>query len=328
MGLGISLSALKNLYLIHKEKGNHQKALELLEHYNTKSDVLEAINKQQAVMSLNTRYQTERKEKQIQLLSQQHELDEVKLERTRTILFAFVAVAILTLISAGLLIWQIRTRQEQKNQLLQQRLFRAQLNPHFIFNTLSNIQGLILEKETIQASTYLSHMSKLVRNILQGSTMEFITLAKEVETLEHYMKLQKIRYRESFNYEFRVDETLDQTAIMIPPMLVQPFVENAIEHGLHYKQSKGKLKVEILGQDSFVEFIITDDGIGRARAAELQSERQKYRLSFATQTIQQRINSLNRISRKKYSLEITDLFDADGNSAGTMVRITMPFSQE
>ncbi|KAF5068106.1 Histidine kinase [anaerobic digester metagenome] len=324
IGLRISIMALDYMCRIQKELGNHEQALALLEEFNRKSKLMETILKQQSIISLNTRYQTERKEEQLQILSQQHQLNEAKLERTRMLLFTFLAITLLAIIIVSLLIRQYRIRQQQQSNLLMQKLFRAQLNPHFIFNTLSNIQGMILEHATVEASTYLSQLSKLMRNILYGSMKEYISLNQEIENIENYVRLQILRYRDRFSYEMSVDEALDTPALLIPPMLVQPFVENAIEHGLRFKEEKGNLKVEIRLSGSFIEFLITDDGIGRAKAAELERERQKYRISFATQTIQQRIASLNRLSRRKYSLDIDDLTDTGGSPAGTKVRITMP----
>ncbi|MHC1777733.1 MAG: histidine kinase [Lentimicrobium sp.] len=323
-GLGIAVKALHYLYLIKKTEGDHKQALDWLEQYNQKSGLLGAIEKRDAVIHFNTRYETERKEKQILYLSGELEVDASRLWRTRILLFGSLAIAVLTLLSAGLFIRQMKFRQQQQNNLLQQRLFRAQLNPHFIFNALSNIQGLILENDSIQASTYLSRLSKLVRNILQGSLKEYIPLSQEIENIEHYVELQIIRFSGMFDYELHADNRLEPDTIMIPPMLIQPFVENAIEHGLRYKDSKGKLTVHFTEKHPFVEIVITDDGVGRKKAAELSGERQKYRTSFATQTIQQRIQSLNRLSRRKYSLEITDLTNQDGSAAGTRVQITMP----
>jgi LytS/YehU family sensor histidine kinase len=326
MGLNLSVKALYNSYLIYKSLLNFEKAVNYLERYNEEVALIDALQKKRDVVQLTTRYETERKEQQIQLLSQQNQFTSLRLRQTRYFLFALAFMVILLVLLGILLIRQGHIRNEQQTSILQQKLFRAQMNPHFIFNSLSSIQGFIMEKDHIQASIYLSRFAKLVRNILDSSVQEVIPLTKEIQTIEHYLELQKVRYAEGFDYKLNVDACIENTDIMISPMLVQPFVENAIEHGIKHKSTKGMVKVSFLLNQQYVHITIEDDGIGRQKAAEIENEKQKYRLSLSTQIIQERIRSLNRRAHRKFSLEIIDLFTESGEACGTKVMFGIPIA--
>jgi sensor histidine kinase YesM len=192
---------------------------------------------------------------------------------------------------------------------------------------LSGIQGFIIEKDHMQAGIYLSRFAKLVRNILDSSVKDVIPLTTEIETISHYLELQKVRFEGKFDYTIDIDEGLPTADVHIPPMLIQPFVENAIEHGIKYKPGKGRVRISFQMTGGGLNIFITDDGVGRKKALEFEQDRNKYRLSLSTQIIQDRIRSLNRRSRAKYSLQITDLVDEAGAAAGTSVVVFIPIAQ-
>jgi sensor histidine kinase YesM len=127
---------------------------------------------------------------------------------------------------------QGRINAMHEKMLVEQRLFRSQMNPHFIFNSLASVQNFIVKQDDTKASIYLSRFSELVRSILNNSLQEQITLEEEISTIENYLALQKVRFSDQFDYELEVDETLDPESTFVPPMLTQPFIENAIEHGI------------------------------------------------------------------------------------------------
>jgi sensor histidine kinase YesM len=153
---------------------------------------------------------------------------------------------------------------------MQQRLLRSQMNPHFLFNSLASIQNFIIKEKPSLASDYLGRFSKLMRQILNSTAVEYVPLEEEISSIENYLALQKVRYRDMFDYTLEVDEEIDTETTRIPPMLAQPFIENAIEHGILHKGSKGNIGVRFnLENDQVRVFEVEDDGIGREKAQEL-----------------------------------------------------------
>ena len=155
---------------------------------------------------------------------------------------------------------------------LQLQALRAQMNPHFIFNSLNSINRFILQNNRVQASEYLTKFSKLVRMILQNSQASFITLESELESLSLYLEMEALRFNYHFDYKISAPDDLDISVLKVPPLIIQPYTENAIWHGLMHKEEKGQLDIEVSQEDGYLFFKITDDGIGRNRAAALASK--------------------------------------------------------
>ena len=175
------------------------------------------LQRNREIIELQTKYETERKEGQIKTLSQENEFQDLKLRQSRGFLFGLGGLVVAVLLFAWLILRQNKLRNEQQTLLLQQKLFRSQMNPHFIFNSLTSIQNYILEENPDKASKYLSRFSKLVRNILDSSTEEYVTLQEEIQTIENYLELQKIRFQDKFDYTIEVDEAIHPENIVIPP---------------------------------------------------------------------------------------------------------------
>lgn len=187
--------------------------------------------------------EAEKTGQKFRMLSQERELSRMKLSRSQAY-FIGGAGALIVLSLFGLLFFQRkRYKAEQKSIVMEQRLLRAQMNPHFLFNSLASIQNYIINQDTDQASIYLSRFSKLVRNILDNSTEEYVPLEKEIDTIRNYLELQKVRYAGKFDFTITVDEKLDEENTLIPPMLAQPFIENAIEHGIKHKETNGHIAI-------------------------------------------------------------------------------------
>ncbi|MCB0460767.1 MAG: histidine kinase, partial [Flavobacteriaceae bacterium] len=164
---------------------------------------------------------------------------------------------------------------------------------------------------------YLTEFSTLMRSVLENSEEDFIPLEKEIELLQLYLKLEHSRFQDKFDYELTVDKQIDVGQFQIPPMLLQPYVENAVWHGLRYKEEKGFLKVELLKKDEeSIQIIITDNGIGRKKSTELKTEYQKKKRSKGMQNITQRITILNEMYKDKVDVFIEDLYD---DTTGTKV---------
>jgi two-component system, LytTR family, sensor kinase len=198
---------------------------------------------------------------------------------------------------------------------------RSQMNPHFIFNSLNSINSVVIENNIPLASDYLTKFSKLIRLILDNSTNPLITLSKEIETLKLYLLMEGIRFKDKFDYTITIDETLNMDAIKIPPTTLQPFVENAIVHGMMHLVHKGHLQINIKAiSDNFLEIVIDDNGVGRTKAAELKS-RTNIHQSHGYQITKERIMQLH----KNNDIKILDKVDVNMQAIGTTIIITLHY---
>ena len=197
------------------------------------------------------------------------------------------------------------------------------MNPHFMFNALNSIQEFILQNKKELASNYLGDFADLMRSYLQYSQEDYITLRDEIDTLELYLKLEKVRFENEFDYQVTYKESLDIDSIQIPSFLIQPFVENAIKHGLLHKEGAKYIDIQfVLEKGTVLKCIITDNGIGRKASQEINKNR-KHK-SFATEASHNRLQLLNQNIGQKIGLEIEDLFDENSQSLGTRVVVTIP----
>jgi tetratricopeptide (TPR) repeat protein len=317
----------RSLAEIYDRQNNIEKGYFHYKAYITASNAIFTLETNKQIAEIETRLETEKKEQQIQLLQKVNELQSGKHRQVIFIgaaIFAFVTI-ILILISLYLRHYRLIAVQEKT--LLQQKLLRSQMNPHFIFNSLASIQNSIINEEPKKASKYLARFSKLVRHILDSSVEEFIPLEQEISTIENYLELQQIRFPEKFDYTIDVDKQLDTESVQIPPMLAQPFIENAIEHGIKHKKSKGKIDIRFRLQNGMIELEVEDDGVGRQKAQEILRTHDKDHRSLATLITADRIKVMNKKMKSKISLEIIDLKDKLDEAIGTLVYIKIPYTE-
>lgn len=210
-------------------------------------------------------------------------------------------------------------KQREKHLMTEQKLLRSQMNPHFVFNALIAIQSFIFMNEAKEAGRYLSKFAKLMRQFLQNTRQDFILLSLELETLEHYMELQRLRFDNAFDYTITCEETFDPEEIKIPPMMAQPFIENAIEHGFKNIKYKGKITINYTLSENAIEISIKDNGIGIK-----QSAKDRKHKSLATVITRERLKNLSK-NKQKFSLNIIDLIDTDAKGSGTIVNVSVPY---
>ena len=202
---------------------------------------------------------------------------------------------------------------------------RAQMNPHFIFNCLNSIKLYTLENDSQTASDYLTKFSQLIRLVLENSRSEKVTLQKELETLTLYIELEAMRFKNKVQYQINVPISIDQQYIEIPPLLLQPYVENAIWHGLMHKTEGGNIWVNVSQPKEYILHIeIIDNGIGREMAMANKSKSATRQKSFGLKMTAERLEAINHIYQTNTHVTIIDLQDADGNAAGTKVTIEIP----
>ena len=201
---------------------------------------------------------------------------------------------------------------------------RAQMNPHFVFNSLNAINRFILQKDKTQASEYLTKFSRLVRMILQNSQSSLITLESEIESLKLYLELEALRFENRFDYKISMPKDLDIEMIKVPPLIIQPYAENAIWHGLMHKEEKGHLYIDINEENQQIVIRIKDDGIGRKQSANMTSKSATKHKSMGLQITSDRIAMLQREDNQQAAVVINDLENPDGSAAGTEVILKMP----
>jgi LytS/YehU family sensor histidine kinase len=211
----------------------------------------------------------------------------------------------------------------QKTELEMQAL-RAQMNPHFIFNSLNSINRFILQNNRLMASEFLTKFSRLVRLILQNSQAAMITLESELECLGLYLELEALRFNYHFEYKISLSEDLDLSLLKVPPLIIQPYVENAIWHGLMHKEEKGQLDVELWQDGEELYIKIADNGVGRKQASALKSKTATKHKSVGLEITVNRIAMLRSETTNKSPVVINDLVEPDGAAAGTEVILQLP----
>jgi signal transduction histidine kinase len=219
--------------------------------------------------------------------------------------------------------------QRERNRLMKAvkeselRTLRSQINPHFVFNSLNSIKSYILQNNSLEASEYLTDFSTLMRSILQFSKEKFITLTEELETAILYVKLEKLRFEEGFSLDYELQEGIDTDEILIPPMLLQPYIENAIKHGLMNKEGNRVLKLRIIAEKQQIVISIDDNGIGREKASLLRNNSIKYQ-SMGMNINKERVDLLILTNDLHIKINIIDKKLPDGQSGGTKVMVYLP----
>ncbi len=301
---------LANAYYIN---GDFKKSTLEYRFLQSLKDSLLNIKKQTEINRLEIKFQSVQKQIKIDKLTHEKEL---QAQRIRQIAFFVTAIVILLGLIIIMLIMRGRQRKlvlENKNMLVKQKLLQNQMNPHFLFNVLTSIQTYIAGSKMEDASAYLAKFSKLTRIVLQSSSQEKIPLSDEIQLLKNYIELEHLRMNQSFSFEIDDAEVVDMEDSEIPPMMIQPFVENAIKHGLS-RLNKAYLKLKIFMHEDEVEFWIIDNGPGMQKSNEIQ----KNHKSRALEIIEQRILILKQKWKRNVKVEY------HSNEKGTKVVVILP----
>jgi hypothetical protein len=275
-----------------------------------------------------------KKEARLGFLDRDNKLKEQRLKKQATLRNSLI-VGILLLFLLGIFVFrsfylkrkQQQAESEKKQSELEMQALRAQMNPHFIFNCLSSINRIIMKNENHTASDYLTRFSRLMRMVLINSRHQLISLEDELQMLRLYLDMERLRFKESFVYSIIFTNTIDEGAVQVPPLLLQPFCENAIWHGLMQKDSPGLLTVELSMVENVLNCVITDNGIGRERAQQIKSKTSQKEKSMGLKITTERLALLNREKGMKTFYEIEDLKDEMGNAAGTRVNLKINYKE-
>ncbi|HXP53227.1 MAG TPA: histidine kinase, partial [Bacteroidia bacterium] len=314
----------QDLSKLYAETGKWQKAYEASAKYNAIKDSMFSQDKSQEIGRLEAKAGYD---KELALQKAEKAKDDAVAEehstKQRVIMLLISAVAVILALIAIMFFRSLKNVQkekqlaEQQKSLMELRALRAQMNPHFIFNAISSIQHFTLQNNTEAAQKYLSKFSKLIRGVLENSKYESISLSEELQMLELYIELEQLRFSSKFSFEINVDKAIDAERILIVPLIIQPFVENAIWHGLMHLQDRvGKLTITLQKQGDNLKCTIDDNGIGRKRAMEIRNA--KMHRSMGISITQERMHAGDM------SVNFIDKENTDGTPSGTTVELLMP----
>ncbi|MFQ3239885.1 MAG: two-component system LytT family sensor kinase [Olleya marilimosa] len=324
----VKKDATKKLTDVYVESGNFSEAKLMFDEYVKTVDQL-YIKKEQEI-SQAARFNKSIAEKQNRITTletdrkltlSQVELSEEKNKSQQLIIYSLIGGLFLLAVTAYLMFKYIK-QQKLANNLLALKSLRSQMNPHFIFNALNSVNSFIATNDERTANKYLSDFSKLMRAVLENSEEDFIPLQKEIELIELYTKLEHFRFKDKFEYTINIDKTIDIEAYQIPPMLLQPYIENAVWHGLRYKNDMGLLEISITKkQKGVIAITIADNGIGRKKSNSLKTQNQQKHNSKGLGNIKKRVSILNQMYKDKVDVYIDD--NTTEGDVGTKVVVTL-----
>ena len=218
---------------------------------------------------------------------------------------------------------QLQSVFQNELEKIKMKALQAQMNPHFLFNCLNSIRLFYLKNETKKADAYITKFSRLLRLMLNHSHADFISLQEELDTLKLYIEFEQMRFRDKFEYNISIEKTVNTSNIQVQPLTIQPFVENAIWHGLMQSDKSGQLVINVKEANGFIKIIIEDNGIGRAKAKALKAGQNQIKIkSFGLNITKERMDLMQKTLHKEASFEITDIKNEQGESVGTRVVIT------
>lgn len=323
-GLTINLASSYDLLSsIYASKRQYDSAYSVNKKASILRDSLFNLEKQEAILELERKFNTEKKEVEIENLTQRNQIQDLQLDRQKLWLLLSV-IGIVGLVSVIFLVYFLYQKRladkAKESEDLRQKLLRIQLNPHFTYNSLNAIQSMIYEGNDRQKTAdYLSSFSSLMRNILELNQHDYIALEEELDFIENYVDIQQIRFDQPLTFHLTIDKDLKIDRLLLPPMITQPFLENAFEHGFPDKSKGGDLWLQMSEENDLLVISIKDNGVGRKASA----KEQKDHVSLATKITHERLSTLSQRFAREFSLSIHDLTD-DGKANGTEVTIKLP----
>ncbi|MEL0652768.1 histidine kinase [Algibacter sp. TI.3.09] len=324
----VKKDATRRLSEVYQTAEDYEKSLKAFQDYVDLVDQVYAKKEQQISQAARFSKELSTKQNRITSLESDRELSESKYQlsteqtkRQKLIIYSLIGGLALLLLAAFLMFKYIK-QQRLANNLLALKSLRSQMNPHFIFNALNSVNSFIASNDERTANKYLTDFSLLMRAVLENSEQDFIPLEKEIKLLELYTKLEHFRFKDKFDYTIKVDENINVNDFVIPPMLLQPYIENAVWHGLRYKKTKGNLEIAInQSNPNEITISIIDDGIGRTQSKALKTEHQQKQNSKGMGNIKKRVSILNEMYKDKVDVSIGDF--QDEVDTGTKVIVTL-----
>lgn len=322
------LEIYSKLGYVAEKKQNYRLALSYFKKSQSLNDSIFSKQKLKDIRELESKYQTETKQQEITLLKKNDKLKESQLKTEQKSKIYLVLLILVILIASGIIYQRIKLKQriiitekERNVSEIKQKLLLSQLNPHFVFSALSSIDAYILKNKVIEASQYLTDFAKLIRLILETSRAEQINIENEIKILEFYLKLEQLRLKHMFNYKINIDSNIPKNTY-IPSMMLQPFVENAINHGIQNEEKKGLITIDFkLNKVDDLQVEIIDNGVGIKNSINHAHEKTNHQ-SLSLKIIEERLEMMELRYSKKINLDIINL--EDQNKKGTKIILTIP----
>lgn len=311
----LAKNSLDQLISEYNAKGNGEKSIELYENFFENFESL--IKSDNSLVDSKVFQVTEDR---IKHLEKERALKDELISKKNTFNYFLLGSVVLMVLLFVFIVKALYSIKTKKKKIALQSL-RREMNPHFIFNSLNSVNQFISENKELEANKYLTSYSNLMRNMMENSNKDFVTLNNEVEQLKKYLDLEHLRFNEKFDYEIIIDDALDGDAVLVPNMLLQPHLENAIWHGLRYKEGKGFLKLDFKLKNNIVKVIVDDNGIGLTKSKELKTTNQKVHESRGMTNTRERISLLNELYKKNISLKISE---KENPETGTRIEISFP----
>ncbi|TYA52413.1 tetratricopeptide repeat-containing sensor histidine kinase [Formosa maritima] len=314
------------LYLsqLNEELLNYKTSLQYYQQYVELDKTITNEKNFQYVNDLILKYESEKKNNQIKALASENEIVKLKLIQNRKILLLSLLGGILIVGFFVILQTQRRLKNEKKIVTLEQEMLRNQMNPHFIFNSLNSIKLYIINNEKENAVYYLNKFSKLIRKILIASTEKEISLQDELDTMDLYMNIENMRFSNEINFKSTIDNQVNPSVIKVPSLILQPFLENALWHGLSSKSGEKNIHLEVSQINlDFITITITDNGVGRSVSEKIKNQKKLKRQSVGIDITKARLANFSKGFINDYKIEIEDLFE-NGSPSGTRVIVNIP----
>ena len=309
---------------MYANMGRYEQAYDNFVLYAAYNDSLQSESYRRELLQAQAQYEIEKNEKELELM-------QFRLERNNYLIYGLGGLSLLVLIIAILFIRTSRLRSRERLEAMNHRIsdltqknLRAQMNPHFIFNTLNSIQYYVFQNDRIASNDYMTKFAKLIRKTLENSEHPAIPIHEEIDALELYLELESLRFKKKFTWAIDIDDEIDTYMYKIPTMLIQPFVENGIGHGLMHKDGPGNIRIVLRMGDKCINCSIEDNGIGREKAMEIKSNKNGNHVSLGTSITESRLRLVNSLYGKNMKITYTDLKDEMGNACGTKVEICIP----
>ncbi len=299
--------------------GKFEEAYHFRLRYEHLNDSLAAVEVKKNISLLETTFQTREKEQRVQLLTAENAVKDAELARLNT----WILVGLVALMLFVLLVY-LAWRQHQlaalhKRMVLEQKLLRSQMNPHFIFNALAAIQQQLRNGNAGPAAELLASFATLMRSVLKGAREDWISLDEELTQLRSYLEIQQLRFQSHLHFSLHCDPTLETDILILPPLMIQPFVENAIEHGISKRDTPGTLQIVFEDKGEHLRVLIDDDGLGLNGGASKENH-----LGYATSIFKERMKLLNKSMRKRVVFQLHDKAALDSATSGVQVEIWFP----
>lgn len=285
------------------------------------------------ISELETKYETAQKENEIAILKADQQLKNLEIQLQKNLKYGLVVLLVVLLLATLLVFNRYKLKKEEEKSeieraklVTEKRLLHSQMNPHFIFNSLNSINSFIGENNSSEAQNYLSKFARLMRLILDNSRKSMVSVADEISALELNLELEKLRFDGRFDYKIIVSDEIDTDEIFIPPMLIQPFVENAVKHGIKGKIDSGLITLSFYLAETLLVCEVEDNGVGREITK--KEKGLNIHVSLGTQVTIERLEILRVENNKEIGLEIIDLKDENDIGTGTRVIIKMPYEHD